>query len=389
MKKARQRIPRVALLVETTRTYSRDILAGIHRYIATHSPWSTFIELRAPDSAPPPWLRRWDGDGIITRTFTQEVADLIAATKLPAIEIRATYLQHNLPFIGVDNQLIGRMVAEHFINRGYRNFAAYSLHSERFFVERVQNFVSTVEAIGLTCATLPEKTSESVADWEKNQARLVAWLNQLPKPVGVFAANDQLGIRLLDACQRAGISVPEEVAVVGAENDETLCEFSTPPLTSLQYDGEKVGYLAAQMLDGMMQGQPAPAYETLVPPKSIITRGSSDDLVINDQLVSHAVRMIRKQATQGLTVEDLCETLNTSHSTLERRMKAALNRTPKAEIIRIRLREVERLLRDTDLTIEAISEQAGFVHSHYLQALFKQRHRQTPGQFRKALPRRV
>ena len=373
----RRRIPRVALLIETTRTYSREMLAGVHRYVAEHGPWSTFLELRAPDSAPPAWLRGWDGDGILTRTFTQEMADLIAASGVPAVEIRSDRLAGDRPFVGIDNAHLGRTVAEHFFERGYKQFAAYSLHTESFFIERVRNFVSTVEGYGCPCSELPETTSESVADWEQSQARLIAWLAQLPKPVGIFAANDQLGVRLLDACQRAGIAVPEEVAVVGAENEETLCTFATPPLTSVRFDGHAVGYAAAELLDRMMHGKSPRRRKTLVPTKGIVVRGSSDDLVINDALVARAARLIRENVMSGINVDELCRRLNASRSTLDRRMKAALNRSPKEEITRLRFREVERLLRETDLTIDVIARQTGFAHSHYLQAAFKQSHGQT------------
>jgi hypothetical protein len=140
----RHSIPRVALLVETTRTYTRELLAGVRHYIAAHGPWSTFLELRALDSSPPAWLRHWDGDGILTRTFTQEMADLIASTGLPTVELRATNISGGHRFVGMDNAGIGHAVAEHFFERGYRQFAAYSLQTERFFIERVRNFASTV-----------------------------------------------------------------------------------------------------------------------------------------------------------------------------------------------------------------------------------------------------
>jgi LacI family transcriptional regulator len=378
---------RVALLIETTRTYTRELLAGVRRYVAAHGPWSCFLELRALESGPPPWLKNWDGDGILTRTFTQEMADVIASTKLPAVELRATFLTSNLPFMGMDNRLIGQMVAEHFFNRGYRNFAAYSLHTERFFLERMENFVTTVESRGCNCSLLPETVSDHSADWEQGQARLVAWLKTLPKPVGIFAANDQLGVRVLDACQRAGIAVPEEVAVVGAENEETLCSFASPPLTSVRFDGETVGYHAAELLVRIIRGGRQPPTETVFPPKGIVVRTSSDDFVINDRLVAHAARMIRENARLGINVDDLCRKLNASRSTLDRRMKAALNRTPKEEILRVRFREVERLLRETDLTIDAIAAQTGFTHSHYLQAAFTEAHGQTPGEFRRSMTR--
>jgi LacI family transcriptional regulator len=375
----------VALLIETTRTFSREMLAGVRRYMAEHGPWSTFLELRAPDSSPPAWLRHWDGDGILTRTFTREMADLIAATGLPAVEVRSKALAGGRPFVGVDNAHIGRTVAEHFYERGYRRFAVYSLPTESFFVERVRNFVSTVKASGCPCSELPETVSDSASDWEQSQARLIAWLSELPKPVGIFAATDQLGVRLLEACQRAGIAVPEEVAVVGAENEETLCTFATPPLTSVRFDGQAIGYTAAELLDRLMRGKAPRRQETLLPPRGIVVRASSDELVINDPLVAHAARLIRENVLTGINVDELCRKLNASRSTLDRRMKAALNRTPKEEIARLRFREVERLLRETDLTIDVIARQTGFAHSHYLQAAFKQRHRQTPGAFRRTL----
>jgi len=380
----RRRIPRVALLIETTRTFSREMLAGVRRYVAEHGPWSTFLELRAPDSSPPAWLRHWDGDGILTRTFTQKMSDLITATGLPAVEMRSKTLAGKRPFVGINNAHIGRAVAEHFFERGYRRFAVYSLHTESFFIERVRNFVSTVEAYGCPCSELPETASDSVSDWEQSQARLIAWLAELPKPAGIFAANDQLGVRLLEACQRAGVAVPEEVAVVGAENEETLCMFATPPLTSVRFDGQAVGYTAAGILDGMMRGKAPCRRETLAPPIGIVVRGSSDELVINDALVANAARLIRENVMNGINVDDLCRRLNASRSTLDRRMKAALKRTPKEEITRIRFREVERLLRETDLTIDVIARQTGFAHSHYLQAAFKQTYGQTPGAFRRA-----
>ena len=381
-KRTYRKVPRVALLVETTRTYTREVLGGVKRFIAAHGPWSTFLELRALDSAPPAWLRDWDGDGILTRTFTQEMADLISRTGLPAVELRATNLKGDRPFVGMDNASIGRSVAEHFFERGYRQFAAYSLRTERFFIERVQNFVRSVESYGCRCFELPETLSDSAADWEKSQDTLINWLSLLPKPVGIFAANDQLGVRLLDACQRAGVAVPEEVAVVGAENEETLCSFATPALTSVRFDGQTVGYKAAELLERLMSGKSVKLRETLIPPKGIIVRASSDELVINDRLVANAVRLIREDANKGLNVDNLCQRLNVSRSTLDRRMKSALNRSPKEEISRIRFREVERLLIETDLTMETIAELTGFTHSHYLQAAFKQIYGETPGRFR-------
>jgi LacI family transcriptional regulator len=376
-------VKRVAILVETTRTYTRDLLAGVSRYLQSHGTWSTFLELRAFESSVPPWLAGWDGDGILTRTHSAEMAKAIRAAGVPTVELRSTKHTPGLPFVGMDNALIGQAVAEHFLNRGYRRFAAYTLDTEEFFRERVDRFVDRVEATGNPCTLLPAQGESTPRDWESHQKRLVRWLESLPKPVGIFATNDQLAVRLLDACRRAAIAVPEEVAVVGCENEETLCEFASPALTSVRFDGHTVGWKAAERLDRLMRGEKDDGRALLVPPKGIEVRASSDEFVIEDPVVLRAARLIRERAFAGLGVAELCDELGVSRSTLERRMKAALGRTPKDELLRVRFREVNRLLRATDFTIEVIAEQTGFTHAHYLQTAYRERFGMTPGEFRK------
>jgi len=377
------RVRRVAILVETSRSYTRDILAGVRSYLEKHGPWSTFMELRAFDSPAPPWLKNWDGDGILTRTHSEEMAEIIAAAGVPSVELRSTNFNRDMPSVGMDNALIGQMVAEHFINRGYRRFAAYTLDTEAFFRERVRNFVSRVRTDGSACELLPAHGESSPDDWESHQTDLIEWLNSLQKPVGIFATNDQLAVRLLDACRRAEIAVPEEVAVVGCENESTLCDFASPTLTSVNFDGETVGYEAARILDGLMNGAKISRTPYLIPPKGIEVRGSSDEFVIEDPIVLRAVKLIRQHAFAGITVGEIADRLQVSRSTLERRMKSTLRRGTKEELLRVRFREVNRMLRNTDLTVETIAEATGFKHANYLQSTYRERFRITPGEYRK------
>ena len=185
-------VKRVAILVETTRTYTRELLEGVNRYLNEFGPWSTFLELRSLDSSLPPWIKKWQGDGILTRTFSADMASAIEATGVPAVELRSTNFGLPFPFVGMDNSLIGQAVAEHFLNRGYRRFAVYTLETEAFFRERVRNFRRALSEVGLSCASLPAQTEFSPNDWELHQNELVSWLKTLAKPVGVFATNDQL-----------------------------------------------------------------------------------------------------------------------------------------------------------------------------------------------------
>ncbi len=373
---------RVAILVETTRSYTRDLLAGVSRYLKQYGSWSTFLELRAFESSPPPWLRNWDGDGILTRTHSPEMAKAIAAVGVPTIELRSTNYNRGMPFAGMDNAIIGQMVAEHFLDRGYRRFAVYALDTESFFRERVRNFVTRVEQAGKNCTLLLARSEASPQDWEAHQAELMNWLISLEKPVGIFGANDQLAVRLLDACRRAAIPVPDQVAVVGCENEETLCEFASPTLTSVKFDGLTVGYRAAEMLDQLMRGEEVDRSPVLIPPKGIEVRASSDEFVIEDPIVLRAVHLIRERAFTGISVGEICRLVGVSRSTLERRMKSNLQRGTKEELLQVQFREVNRLLQNSDLTIEVIAEETGFTHPHYLQTTYRERFGMTPGSYR-------
>lgn len=376
-------LPHVALLIETSRTYGRDLLRGVKRYISEHGPWSVYMELRALDSKVPPWLKHWRGDGILTRTGSQAMADAVRETGVPAIELRATRLKHDLPFVGADNRAMGRMVAEHLLERGFRHFGVYEIDIEGYFEERRDNFIETLREAGYACSVFHAPGHrERPAEWEKQQDNLACWVAGLDKPVGLLACTDQLGFWLLDACNRAGVAVPEEAAVVGAENEESLCTMCTPPLSSVLFNGGRIGYEAAATLDRMMAGEPAPEEPLLIPPVGIVTRQSSDVVAVEDHDVAEALRFIRENAGRGIQVDDVLRHVAMSRSALERRMRESIGRTPKAEILRGQLNLVRQLLGDTDLTLAAIAHKAGFRHPQYMAEVFKQKFGQTPGEYR-------
>ena len=374
----------MALLIETARSYGRSLLRGIRRYTAEHRPWSVYLDMRSLDSPPPAWLPEWHGDGILARTGSQAMADAIARTGAPTVELRATRLRGTSPyFVGVDNAALGQMIADHFLERGLRQFGVYELDTEEYLQQRRDNFLSTLAAKGYPCSVFhaPDRR-ETPADWEQQQAALTCWVAGLPKPVGIMCSTDQLGFWLLDACRRAGVAVPEEVAVVGVENEESLCSMSTPPLSSVQFDCEHIGYEAAALLDKLMLGEPLAAGPIVFPPLGIVTRQSSEVIAIDDEDLATALRFIRQQACAGIGPEDVVRAVCTSRSTLERRMRHRLGRTIKEEILRIRFQHVQELLSITDLPLAAIAEKTGFRHPQYLAEAFKNRFGRTPGAYR-------
>jgi LacI family transcriptional regulator len=207
----------------------------------------------------------------------------------------------------------------------------------------------------------------------------------LPKPAGVFAVNDQLGFWVLDAARRAGIAVPEELAVVGAENDNMLCETASPPLSSVRLRGQAVGHDAARLLDQWMSKQcvPKAGEMHLHPPGDIFTRQSSDIVAVEDPRIAAALRFIRQHATESIDVPRVAREVALSRSVLERRMKSLIGRSPGEEIGRLRFAAVETLLAQTDLTLDAIAARCGFTHPQYMAEAFRKRSGMTPGEFRK------
>ena len=376
------RIPQVAVLVDTSRSYGRDIVRGIRRYVAEHGPWSLYLEPRDLHSRFPDWLKDWPGDGILSRTVDAAMLRQLKATKLPVIELRSTLLPHSFPFVGMDNSIVGTRVAEHLRNRGFQRFACYLDTSEAFFVERSECYGQTLRAHGFECSIF--KSSRRLR-WDEHQRALSEWLTSLDKPVGVFAVNDQLGFWLLDAARRAGIAVPEEVAVVGAENDNMLCDTASPPLSSVRLRGQAVGYEAARLLDEWMAKRrvPKPGEKHLLAPGDIFVRQSSDIVAVEDPRIAAALRFIRQHATEQIDVTRVARETALSRSVLERRMKALIGRSPGEEINRIRFAAVEQLLTQTDLTLDAIAARCGFTHPQYMAEAFRKRSGMTPGEFRR------
>ncbi len=378
------RLPRVALLIETSRSYGRGVLHGVRRYLDERGPWSVYLETRALESQAPPWLRGWKGDGILVRSGTAALARRVRAAGVPVVELRSRRHNPGAPWVGVDNRALGEAVADHLIDRGFRNFGLLALDTEDFFRERCENFVSTLRRRGFPCDVLrAARRAERPARWEAQQRALGTWLRRLAKPAGVMACTDQLGFWLLDACARAALPVPEEVAVVGVENDEALCSMADPPLSSVALHPERVGYEAAAMLDRLMRGRPLRARAVRVEPLGVVVRRSSDVVAVEDARLARALRVLRERACDGIGVAEVARAASVSRSTLERGLRRLLGRSPHEELVRVRLERARRLLGETDLKLSAVAHRAGFRHAQGLCASFKRAFGRTPGAHRR------
>jgi LacI family transcriptional regulator len=364
----------VALLIETSREYARGLLRGVARYLQEHTRWSVYFEPHGLDSPPPKWLPKWQGDGILVRINNRQMADAILRTGIPAVDLRGALPTPGIPFIGVDNVPVARLGFEHLHNCGLRNFAFCGTpRGENPNQDlRCDYFVEVVRKAGFECNVyVGERPARARPSWEQQQQGLVAWLKKLPTPVGVMTCHDDRGQQVLDACRRAGLAVPDQVAVLGVDNDPNLCNLCNPPLSSIDVNSARIGYESAVLLERLMAGERPPREPCLLgPPRGIAARRSTDLLWVDDEEVASAIRFIREHACEGIAVRDVLNQTSNSPSALEKRVKKTLGRTIKAEIGRIRLARAKLLLTETNWPVAKIAERCGFSEPKYFSAVF-------------------
>jgi len=385
------KIPHIALLIETSREYGRGLLRGVSRYHQEHGPWSIYFEPHGLNEKPPSWLKNWRGDGILARIDDRRMADVILATGLPAVDVRGAFENLPIPFVGLDNRPIARLGFEHLEQCGLQNFAFCGTpRGENPNQDwRCDLFVEQVEQAGKKCEVfLGGRKRRGTTSWEQEQQQIARWLKGLRKPVGVMTCHDDRGHQTLDACRRAGLRVPDDVAVIGVDNDTHLCNLCTPPLSSIDVNPSRVGYEAAALLSRLMDGAARPTKPIyLGPPRGVVPRQSTDVLSIEDDDVAAALRYVREHATDGIFVGDVLSRVRRSPSTLERRFKATLGRTIKAEITRVRIDRAKLLLQETELPVGSVAARTGFSEPKYFCEVFRKEEGVTAGEYRKKFRR--
>jgi LacI family transcriptional regulator len=376
--------PRVALLVETSREYGRGLLRGIIRYQRKHGPWSITFQPHGLAEPPPAWLDTWKGDGIIARINDTATASALMRLKLPLIDLRASLPGLNLPIVGIDNRLVVRLAVEHFLERGFRHFAfcgtPYGQHV--YQDERSDRFAAELKERGFGCEVYQHPKSRRGAEQELRH--LTRWLAGLPRPCALMTCHDDRGQQVLDACLRAGFAVPDEIAVLGVDNDEFLCHLTTPPMSSIDVDPEQIGHEAAALLDQMMRGRKPSRQPRFFPPRRIIERQSTSIIAVEDRHVASTARRIRDGACSALSVDEVLRDVPLSRSAAYRRFRQQLGRSPKQELMRLRIARAKELLEDTDLSIGEISTRIGYEEPKYFIHVFRKQTGTTPLRHRKS-----
>lgn len=381
---------RVALIYDAKLPYDVKVMSGVAAYLHRSAiPWSIYIEESSLDRQRLPELSTWRGDGILADFDDARVASQVMDSGIPTVAFGSGFGWYEpasgIPYFYSDNRAVARLVADHLFQRGFRQFAYYGYRKgpiTGFSHERAEAFAERVREAGCPLLTLAGPY-ESHRNWESLQRQLWSWLKSLPKPVGLMAANDKAARHVLEACRASGIRVPEEIAVVGVDNDEMLCQLSHPPLSSVEQGARRIGLQAAALLDRMMSGQRLGRRKYVVPPEGLVARRSSDVIAVDDENIAAALAVIQDRACGALKVQDVAHAVALSRSQLDRRFKQLVGRTLHDEIRRVRLDEAQRLLAETSLPLKQLAPRCGFRTVQHMTELFRQYLGVTPGEYRR------
>jgi LacI family transcriptional regulator len=379
----KRQVPRVLLLVETSGHVGRAMIKGIARYAMDRGPWSIQFEHRALDSSTPSWLKEWRGDGIISRTADIGSAKLLQATGVPVVELYGLP-DFGMPQVSVDRTMAARMIVDHFVDCGLRHFAHFGYEETQATIPLQNALDRSLAGRGFKCNYFRAPAAKHVLpQWhEQMRPHLLKWLRSLPRPIGVLGHGDVHALRLLDACRDLKIAVPEEMAILGIGNDPVICEAVHPTLSSIDVNAAHIGYEAARLLDRLMAGKKAPS-STAIPPSHIAARESTDIFIIDNAEISQAARFIREFGCQrNLDVSRVAEEIGVSRSFLERGFRTYFGRSPKAEIMRIRIGSAKMLLGKSRRNIESIARTCGFTSVQYFTRAFRREVGMTPYVYR-------
>lgn len=369
----------VALMIETSNSYARGLIRGVRAFKRENHTWSVYLWEHSRNNTDLSWLENWKGDGIIARIENKQIANFIENTGLPAVDVSASRLLPQLPCIETNDLSIAELSFQHLQDRGFKHFAYCGDSRFNWSKLRHYHFSSIAKKSGYNCAVFD--SSRASLDNAEHQS-MINWIQSLPKPCGIMACYDIQGQRLLEACQHARVHVPDEVGVIGVDNDELLCELSSPTLTSIMPNSIKTGYEASALLERMMSGEEVSTQIQLIEPYDIKIRESTDILKIEDHIVANSIRFIQKHAHLNINVRDILHIIPVSRRVLESRFHKALGRTPHEEIINVKVQRAKQMLVETTLTIPLIAENTGFKHTEYFSVVFKKKAGMSPSVYR-------
>jgi len=334
----------------------------------------------------PGWLADWQGDGVIARVDSSSIASALKKAKLPVVDVSADRPKSEFPRVSIDNEAVARLAVAHLKDKGLRNIAFIGDLRFTWARQREEEFRRLMDKVGQPCRIYKGPAADKDNTGSDSELRgIVRWLQNLPRPVGIFACNDNRALQVLEACQLTGFTVPDDVAVIGVDDDEVLCHLCNPPLSSVLPNARLTGYEAAAMISRMMHGERLASQTQTIAPIRVVERQSTDVTAVSDPKIASAVRFINEHACEGIDVSDVLRAVPVSRTLFDARFKTLLGHSPHQHIVNKRIERAKHLLFDSDLAITVIAELSGFLNASYLSTVFRRETGMTPYAYRTKL----
>ena len=380
---------KIILLIDFTEDYGKSLLKGVTRYSKENGPWlfcrmpSHYREDLSMDNLIK-FAKEWKADGIIAQLYNNADIKKLVETKIPIIV--EDFKEHFEEFSNISGNYFetGEMGAKYFINKGYKNFAFYGFNNIVWSRERGEGFEDSVKKIGEKVHFFNPKKISSREIWHYKPSALSKWLSNLPKPIAIMACDDERAQNITDACRINKIKIPEEVAVLGVDNDELTCNLSDPPLSSIGLGVEQGGYEAAKLMQLLIENKDQKAYDIIVKSTSIFTRQSTDICATTDKQIAMALNFIHQNIENNINVIDVLKKVSISRRALEKRFLEVTGSAVYKYICHLRIEKFSDKLFESEKSINEIAIEAGFNDNKNLSRLFKQINGCTPLQYRKS-----
>jgi len=378
---------KIALLMSITHGFSQNVFQGLCTYVRPIRSWNFHFAQAHPETIDK--LKTWRPDGIIAVLPSVKFARQLLSFDVPVVNCGGEVPDiEGIPRVDVDNRAVGGLAAEYLIRRGFSHLAYCGETGRPSMIDRGNGFRQALADAGMDCHEYSHWSKGAFDDqyewqWSSDISQLLQWLIGLPKPVGIFACHDYIAMLVNMTCREAGLKVPDEVAVLGVDNDEVLCQMIHPTLSSIQTPQEKIGFEVGHMLNSLIRDRESAPDSILLPPVSVITRQSTDITATNDPELASAIRYIREHADQPIRVTDVLNTLIASRRSLETRFKSELGRTILDEIQISHIDRAKHLLTETGWPLEKVAEASGFNSRERLSVVFRRISGVSPAKFRR------
>lgn len=381
---------KILLLTDFASGFSRDLLRGVVKYAKEHGPW---VFYRLPryyleqnnDQAVLDWAEKWGADAIIAQ-LSDINFQALQRLNIPIIVQNYRERDERISNITGDYFGTGVMAADFFLHRGYKNFAYYGLDETIWMRERADGYRSEVEKHGMTVHAFssPEKVFREPGSWTLRAERVMHWLHSLPKPIALFACDDSYALEITELCKQSEINIPEDIAILGVDNDELLCNISDPRLSSIELDVTSGGYEVGALLDHYFKGEILPplSHNITIKPVRIIPRSSTERVQVMDKYVAQALAQIEQEYAEELTVERLLARIPLSRRVFERRFKQEIHMTIYQYIQEFRIERFADLLQTSDCELTEAAFMSGFRNYKNVSRVFTKKKQMTPSQYR-------